>query len=468
MPSFRLRLAPAVLALASLAGCAASPSRPSPTPPPGPVTARAGAFDRALAAMAEGERRYGRAPWPSAVCSAIAADFLAASHDHPALGAVARYDAGVALDRCGDRAAARAQYRAAIDAAKSFEGLVVSRARVRLVQIDLAAGAMTTDAAIAELGKAVTESQYRNADVLVELARQQERRDSKAADSDGPDDFARAEKNLKRALAIDDGNLGALNQLALHYVLAARRAAGLGSPAGRLVRAGTVERGSAKMLDLALLVASQGIKRDDRYAPLHATVGIVQAMLGDLTHARASFDKATRLDPSDVDAWMNLGSIAIMTKSFAEAERAYEGALKARPDDYDATLGLALALRGQIDAAADRTAALDRAERALVRARTLDPDRPEAWFNLAILYESFRAREGDSSRALERAVEHYRAFADRAKGRPELADTVDEVVRVPSLSEKECEAAKPDDARCRRGRIFDIEDTMRFTRRAPG
>lgn len=463
MSNLAPRIAPVLLALVSLGGCVTFKSHPEPPAPPPSIVEAGAPFQRALAAMADGEKRYGKARWPSEVCRSIAAEFLSAAAQ-PALEAVARYDAGAAFERCEDRVSARGQYLQVIQK-KSAHGdaLVISRARVRLVQIDLASHAMTRDAAIEVLTEAVLESQYRNADALVELARQQDARGNAVADADGLDDATRAEKNLKRALAIDDGNLGALNQLAVHHVLGARRAAGLGAVSQGLVRAGTIERGSVKALDLALVIASQGIKRDPSYGPLHATMGLVQAMLGDLTHARASFDKATRLDPTNVDAWMNLASIAIMTRSFVEAERAYRGALEARPDDYDAALGLALALRGKIDTAADRPAAVDAAERALERARTIDPDRPEAWFNLAILYESFRAQEGDSNRALGRAIEHYRAFADRAKRRPDLADTLDEVVRVPSLSEKQCEVAKPDEPRCRRGRIYDIEDTMRFT-----
>src|SRR5262249_52778111 len=157
------------------------------------------------------------------------------------------------------------------------------------------------------------------------------------ADDDGADDLERAKKNLHRALAIDDGSMKALNQLALLHLDRARRAAG--------------KKAVTQALELAALICSQAMKKNPRWAPIHNTAGLLEADLADPTRAAAAFDEARRLDPRFVEAHMNLAALNLHVRGFARAEEAYRAVLALRPNDYDARLGLALAIRGQIDGA---------------------------------------------------------------------------------------------------------------------
>ena len=61
------------------------------------------------------------------------------------------------------------------------------------------------------------------------------------------------------------------------------------------------------------------------------------------------FQTAAQLDPHFFEAQMNLAAINLSFRGFDKAEAAYRKALEMHPNDYDAHLGLALALRGQID-----------------------------------------------------------------------------------------------------------------------
>lgn len=393
--------------------------------------------------------------WTQERCTEIAQQFMAASEEVSAYWPEPIYNAAVVKQRCSEDAAARELYAGILAKSASFH-----RARVQLARIDLAAGKLSVDRAIAEMQRAVLDAKYQNVEALTELARLQMQRDSSAPDADGEHDMARAKRNLQRALAVDDSHMPTMNQLGIYYLTMAKRANGR-----EALTETQNKKGSAEGLDLALLVTSQGIRRDQTYAPLRNTAGLIFFEMGDLTRASASFDAARRLDPRFFDAQMNFAALNVMVRGFASAEAAYRKALELKPNDYDAHLGLALALRGQIESAQDREATIDRVEENLTKARALDPNRPEAYFNLAILYESYRARstQADGSRALDTAISLFEQFSEKAKGKPAFASAVEDVLAVPTKSDDACmrpEAAA--DKACKRGRIYDLRELMKF------
>ena len=61
-----------------------------------------------------------------------------------------------------------------------------------------------------------------------------------------------------------------------------------------------------------------------------------------LRRAMEQFSKITQKDPSDADSWVKLGHLYRMSNQAAEAEKAYNAALKAQPDNEDALTGLAM------------------------------------------------------------------------------------------------------------------------------
>ena len=88
-------------------------------------------------------------------------------------------------------------------------------------------------------------------------------RGSDQADSDSKNDLERAQRNLQRALAIDDGYMPAFNQLANYYLEQAKSSVGTNKLRSRRGKRGMEVSGASRVeangqqLDLAALVASQ-------------------------------------------------------------------------------------------------------------------------------------------------------------------------------------------------------------------
>jgi len=113
----------------------------------------------------------------------------------------------------------------------------------------------------------------------------------------------------------------------------------------------------------------------------------------DMDRARTSALKAYGLDAKNKKALWTLAQLAAGAHDIAEARRRFTELVQAGGDGYDARLGLAkLALEEK-----DGTAA----ERDLVRAKQLDPERSEPSFLLYDLYTKSN-RDDDALRELER------------------------------------------------------------------
>src|SRR5580658_4178835 len=61
-----------------------------------------------------------------------------------------------------------------------------------------------------------------------------------------------------------------------------------------------------------------------------------------LRKALEQFEKITQKDASDADSWVKLGHLYRMSNKPTEAEKAYNAALKAQPENEDALTGLAM------------------------------------------------------------------------------------------------------------------------------
>jgi tetratricopeptide (TPR) repeat protein len=143
--------------------------------------------------------------------------------------------------------------------------------------------------------------------------------------------------------------------------------------------------------------------------------------------AVASFANAAKLNPKFFEAQMNLAAVNLSFRGFEQAERAYRKALEMRPNDYDAHLGLALALRGQItDANYDQQLGAVQGE--LDQAKKLDGNRPDAFYNEGILTQEYKAKAGGDKGAtikrLEESMGIYQTFMDKAQGKAEYAGAV--------------------------------------------
>jgi tetratricopeptide (TPR) repeat protein len=263
------------------------------------------------------------------------------------------------------------------------------------------------DRALEALQKSARETGFTDLDVLVELSAREIERGSLGGGKDADRDLASAEANLGRVLAIDEHSASALNQLALLH----------------LAKANKLGRSE---LELAMGVCLRAMREHPTFAPLRNTTGLVQFEIHDATGAIREFEAALKLDPSHSGARMNLAATLLSDRRFEAAERAFDRVIDLRSGEYEAYLGRALARRGQINDANFR-AQIASVEADLERCKALDPERPEAYFDDAILNERFKAAAaptGKATSALERARTLFDTFIAKAGQRPEYAREV--------------------------------------------
>ena len=372
--------------------------------------------------------------WTDQTCGDTAKLFMAAaSSQSSGRFPEAQYDAGLAYQRCGDDKDAKARFQQALADDDKFH---FARAQLALYQFK-ADGNL--DAAIAALETAVNDANFQNVPALVDLAMFQMQRDSdqvganchaKAAGKDVDlGDFDCAKLNLQRALAIDDGYMPAFNQLALYYFGSAKKKAGSGKKFGRTIatNAALGKRGDVQQLELAALVCSQAVRKNPGYAPIHNTSGLILNELGQVNTAVKEFQTAAQLDSHFFEALMNLAAINLSFRGFDKAEGAYRKALEMHPNDYDAHLGLALALRGQIDDTNyDKQVGAVQAE--IDACKKIDPARPDSYFNEGILTQEYKAKGAgakDKTIAVyKEARQIFETFMDKASGKPEYDGAV--------------------------------------------
>jgi tetratricopeptide (TPR) repeat protein len=345
----------------------------------------------------------------------------------------ATYDAGLAYQRCGDDKEAKAHFQQALSDDPKFH---YARAQLALYQFKADGN---SDAAISALEQAVTDANFQNVPALVDLAMFQMQRDSDKvganchAKAGGKDvdlpDFDCAKLNLQRALAIDDGYMPAFNQLALYYFGSAKKKASPGRKFGRTIatNAALARRGDVQQLELAALVCSQAVRKNANYAPIRNTSGLILNELGQVNTAVKEFQAAAQLDPKFFEAQMNLAAINLSFRGFDKAEAAYRKGLEMHPNDYDAHLGLALALRGQIDDSNyDRQVTAVQTE--LDACKKIDGARPDAYFNEGILTQEYKAKgAGGTDKAIgvyKEAKQVFQAFMDKAAGKSEYDGAV--------------------------------------------
>jgi len=176
------------------------------------------------------------------------------------------------------------------------------------------------------------------------------------------------------------------------------------------------KKADQQMLELAALVCSQAIRKNPKYAAIHNTAGLIQGELQDINGAVREFQTAAKLDPTFFEAQMNYAAINLSFRGFKAAEDAYRAAIRMRPNDYDAHLGLALAIRGSIDGTNfDKNVAEAQAE--LEQCKKLAPDRAETLYNEAILTQEYKAKGGGPNAVpmLEQAATIFENFVARAQ-----------------------------------------------------
>lgn len=377
-------------------------------------------FKQGLDAMAQHDKAN---DWNDAACESTAEMFLdAAKEQGDKEFSEATYNAGLSYQRCKKTADAKKYFQKVLERDPKFH-----RARAQLALFAFAeSGEKDHDKAIAELRQAaITDAQFKNVEALVNLAMVYMKRGNNVADNDGASDFQRAKKYIQSALAVDDGFMPAFNQLAIYYLESAKQKAGRDAKKKVATNAGKEKKVDSQAMELAALVCSQAIRKNANYAPIFNTLGMIQVELSNLNSAVQAFNSARKLDPDFYEAQMNFAAVNLQFRGFAQADEAYRAALKMKPQDFDAHLGLALALRGQIDDS-NFDQMVNSAAAELAAAKKIAPDRAETYYNEAILTQEYKAKSGGKAAegALIEAKGLFGQFIQKAGVATEFADAV--------------------------------------------
>jgi tetratricopeptide (TPR) repeat protein len=379
-------------------------------------------FKAGLDALAQHDKAK---DWSDATCESTSQLFQDAAKEQDKPFAEAHYNAGLALHRCKKNAEAKAFFQKALEIDGKFHP-----AKTQLVMLSFyESGEKNIDQAISDMRQtAVVDAQYKNVEALVALAMFYMKRGNNTADNDGANDYQRAKRYLQSALAVDDGYMPAFNQLAIFYLQTAKQAAGQEVKRKTATNLGKKKKQTASQaMELADLVCSQAIRKNPNDPVIYNTMGMIQVELGNLNKAVEAFDRARQKDPSFYEAQMNFAAVNLQFRGFPKAEEAYRAVIKTRPNDYDARLGLALALRGQINDSNFDQFVKESAEH-LAKAKEIAPDRPETYYNEAILTQEYKTKSStDSAKAepvLLLAKNLFGQFVTKAGGQAEYADAV--------------------------------------------
>lgn len=140
-------------------------------------------------------------------------------------------------------------------------------------------------------------------------------------------------------------------------------------------------------LELARQVCENAIKLGIDEAPIHNRLGLIALADDDVIVAYKEFQAAVRLDPEFLDAWMNIGAMALNFRDYDAAHQAFEMVLKyqdrlSSDDLVDATLSYGVAKRGLDD--------LEGAEAQYQKVLELRDHDYRALYNLGVLHQEAR------------------------------------------------------------------------------
>jgi tetratricopeptide (TPR) repeat protein len=254
----------------------------------------------------------------------------------------------------------------------------------------------------------------------------------------GSKGFDEAIGSIRRALAIDSASMAAYQLLASIYYQ-------------------TAEADKSK-LKLAQLVCDEAKKINPDYAPIYHTLGLIKLRSKDVTGALTEFRKAAALDPSLLEAQMNIAAISLSARSYKQAEEAFQAVLKKQPGNFDATIGMGVAARGQRKA--------DESESWYNKALALDPKNCGVLYNLGLLYQDYKSgspedmkkgqdlynkylacgrtdpeHQSDAKRRIKDIDDTFKALEEQRKLEAELKAQMAEMEKMQKIQEEQMKAA---------------------------
>jgi tetratricopeptide (TPR) repeat protein len=154
-------------------------------------------------------------------------------------------------------------------------------------------------------------------------------------------------------------------------------------------------------LGMAQLCNEKALQITDADPGIYNNMGVTYVLQEDPERAIERFKTATKLDPKNFEANMNLGYIALDSGDYGLALNSFQNATAADPTSVDAMLGLAVAKRGSGD--------FDGADELYQDIILADPKNDLAYFNAATLHEKY-------TKDFKQAEKYLDAFIDAHVG----------------------------------------------------
>jgi len=269
----------------------------------------------------------------------------------------ARYDLGVVLARGGDLGGAERELKAAESAAPDQEDVAAALGEVRMRR------GLAKDAADGLESFVKRSPNATRARTIYAIAL----RESGQAD--------KAIAEAREVLVRKPGDATALVELALAHL-------------------------AKKERDSASLLVKQVLDANPKHAGALRANGLIALAQGDDAAAFQSFQKASAEDPRDTTSRLNMGSVLLRAGAFAKAEEQYRVILQIAPEDIDAAVGMAAAMRGSADP--KNSSKLEAVRALLEQALSKDPHHVSALFNMGVLYAEFLKKPAESRTYFER------------------------------------------------------------------
>lgn len=344
--------------------------------------------------------------WSESACRQSAEKFGAVARQHSTL-VEAQFMVGLSFHRCNMLDDAAKAYNQAL-AMKSNHGLSLSN----LGEINYRAGKIDEarkywEAAIKANGKLVAARNNKASMLLEQMRKINNPKDGtwKKAEED-------ARFELSNVLGVDSDNVKAYTLYGLIYMEG--------------------YQANKNRLDLAKLLLDEAKKRlaasNTKYAPMENAYGLYYMRRNQLNDALKHFEAAVEADPRFVEARVNVGLTTLNFRKYDTAKEQFSKAIELSgktPKAYDAHIGLGVALRGLKD--------FDGAEAQYKAAMALDGKRGDAYYNLAVLYASFRASKTEFTKqpAVYRQGKQY--FQDFISKGGDPADIAEAKIQVTTI-----------------------------------
>ncbi len=336
------------------------------------------------------------AGWTSATCKSTSSQFEDIGKRSKLVEGY--YMAGLVAHECGDLGRAESQYKKANSIRQN------AWSQSGLAQLAFERGDQSQAKAGWERAVAANPKLTGARNNLAWLMLQQMRRTSDKAQWKQLDKDAQF--HLSSSLAVDSENVRTYVIYSLVYMEGYKR--------------------NRSRLDLAQLLLDEGKKRDvtGRYAPLYNALGLLQLRRQNQARALKFFRAAVALDTNSVEARMNVGLITLAFRKYDSAKVEFETVLAKQPKNYEAQIGLGIAVRGLGN--------LTAAEESYKKAMALDATKAASYFNLGVLYKDFQANKAntvtDSKKAYETARNYFRQALTRSGlSSAEKADAKDNI-----------------------------------------